>query len=91
MYVFSLAVHFDQLRLEIGTNFFKHCKGVVSGNHRRYPRLAGEPVGIPSLQGLAVAQMLGWEAASSNFFVGAAGIRISCAFGLPASVKTELN
>jgi hypothetical protein len=22
--VFSFAVHFDQLRLEIGTNFFKH-------------------------------------------------------------------
>jgi hypothetical protein len=24
VYVFSCAVHFDQLRLEIGTNFFKH-------------------------------------------------------------------
>jgi hypothetical protein len=24
VYVLSLAVHFDQLRLEIGTNFFKH-------------------------------------------------------------------
>jgi hypothetical protein len=24
VYVFSFAVHFDQLRLEIGTNFFKH-------------------------------------------------------------------
>ena len=23
----------------------------MSGTHRRYPRLAGEPVGIPSLQG----------------------------------------
>ena len=28
---------------------FGRCKPVVSGTHRRHPRLAGEPVGIPSL------------------------------------------
>ncbi len=35
--------------------------------------------------------MLGWDAASISFFTAAAGVRMSCAFGLPASESAEFS
>src|SRR6266404_267820 len=42
-------------------------------------------------EGFAGAQVLGWDAASISFFTAAAGIRMSCAFGLAVSESAEFN
>jgi hypothetical protein len=36
VYVFGFAVHLDQLRLEVGTNFFKHDFAPLDGVSVKY-------------------------------------------------------
>jgi putative transposase len=45
----AINIREEGVRLASLLVVFGRCKPVVSGTHRRHPRLAGEPVGIPSL------------------------------------------